>query len=84
MTHLTEKTVLWDDLTDEQSEKLVGGVGAGDAPGAGANGWGVEGQPSEGHGLCQNGMFAPEKDVLHGETLVTHPDLGGDPPGTCP
>ena len=27
MTHLSEKTVLWDDLTDEQSEKLVGGAG---------------------------------------------------------
>ncbi len=39
MKNFREKTSLWDDLTDEQSEKLVGGVGAGEEAGAGTAGW---------------------------------------------
>ena len=35
-----KKKELFTDLSDEQTEKVVGGVGSGPAPGAGANGWG--------------------------------------------
>ena len=30
---------LWTDLSDEQCQKVVGGVGFGEPPGAGVNGW---------------------------------------------
>ena len=64
MPNLRKKTSLWNELTDEQSEKLVGGVGAGEAaPGAGANGWGADGQPSAGHGLISAG-FSPPGDQM--------------------
>ena len=44
-----KKQQLWIDLSDEQSEKLVGGVGIGASPGssAGVQGWFGDG----GHGL---------------------------------
>ncbi len=38
------------DLSDEQCEKVVGGVGAGPFPGAGSAGW-FGGPPGSGHGL---------------------------------
>ncbi len=41
------------DLTDEQCEKVVGGVGAGAKPGAGAKGWFGDGS----HGLFGTGHF---------------------------
>ncbi len=84
MTHLREKTSLWNELTDEQSEKLVGGVGAGGEPGAGANGWGAGGQPSEGGGLCGTGMFGLSDPIVHGAVTVIHGVKGGDPPDGCP
>ena len=63
MTNLKENTSLWNDLTDEQSEKLVGGVGIGATPGmsAGVQGWFGNGEgppdPSD-HGLFGAG-FVP-------------------------
>ena len=69
-----KKEQLLTDLTDEQCEKVVGGVGRGDAgPGAGVRGWQVGGP---GLGLFNNptGKFATTP-VLHGanETRVVHP-----------
>jgi hypothetical protein len=45
------------DLTDEQCEKVVGGVGIGPNPGgsAGFNGWGAGGSVTEGHALFHAG-----------------------------
>ena len=37
-----KKKELFTDLSDEQTEKVVGGVGSGPAPGHGANGWGFD------------------------------------------
>jgi len=72
MSHFREKTALWNDLTDEQSEKLVGGVGRGDiGPGAGINGWGVG--PSAGHGLISAGFTAPGVLNPNSAVRVTNP-----------
>ena len=50
-----KKKELFKDLSDEQAEKVVGGVGRvfddGSPAGAGVNGWGVDDTPSAGHGL---------------------------------
>ena len=50
------KEQLFTDLSDEQAEKVVGGVGAGGFPGAGAKGWsGGQGAPftPDARGLTQ-------------------------------
>ena len=52
-----KKQKLFTALTDEQSEKVVGGVGRGPAPGAGVNGWGADETPSAGHGLFGAGFL---------------------------
>jgi len=70
MKNFREKSSLWNDLTDEQSEKLVGGVGAGTNPGAGAFGWGAGGQPSDGHGLISAGFTAPGANQPTGDSGV--------------
>ena len=49
------KKELWVELSDEQSEKVVGGVGSGSFPGAGVNGWSGNGH---GGGLFHAG-FSP-------------------------
>jgi len=36
-----KKEQLFTELSDEQAEKVVGGVGRGPGPGAGANAWGA-------------------------------------------
>ena len=46
------REVLLTDLSDEQCEKVVGGVGAGGFPGAGAAGWNGDGS----HGLFGAGQ----------------------------
>ena len=69
MKNFREKTSLWDDLTDEQSEKLVGGVGAGPTPGAGENGWFGDGGPPPGpedHGLIGAGFTPPGVQISPG------------------
>ena len=67
--------VLWNELSDGQSEKIVGGVGLGTTGGnsAGFNGWGVAG-PSAGHGLgnAPGQAFAPTT-IDHNGTSVVHP-----------
>ena len=77
MTHLREKNALWNDLTDEQSEKLVGGVGVctdhdsdcGAGGSAGVQGWfGNGGPPANNpanHGLFGAG-FAPGSMIAGG------------------
>ncbi len=67
MTHLKEKTSLWNDLTDEQSEKLVGGVGSGDVPGAGIAGWNGDGT----HGLAGAGFAPPGVQMTVGANDLT-------------
>ncbi len=60
-----KKKELFKDLSDEQAEKVVGGVGRvldggpGTGAGAGVNGWGAGGTPSEGHGLLSAGFSGP-------------------------
>ena len=68
---------LFKDLSDEQAEKVVGGVGAGTPPGAGAFGWGGTGHPSEGHGLKSAGFMAPGEPNLHSAVEVTVPGPKG-------
>ena len=55
-----KKDQLWTELSDEQCQKVVGGVGRGETPGtsAGFNGWGAAPNPSAGHGLFSAG-FVP-------------------------
>ena len=58
-----KKKELFTDLSDKQTEKVVGGVGrvgagSGHKAGAGVNGWGAPGTPSAGHGLISAG-FSP-------------------------
>ena len=68
------KKQLWIDLSDEQAEKVVGGVGAGPGPGAGINGW--FGGPSAGtNGLINAGFNAPGVKTLRGNSgiAVTSP-----------
>jgi len=56
-----------EELTDEQSENVIGGVGAGTPPGYGTAGW--FGGPSEGeHGLSQAGYTAPGEQFIAGES----------------
>ena len=54
-----KKQQLWIDLSDEQAEKVVGGVGIGATPGssAGVNGW--FGGPSAGTNGLFNAGFTP-------------------------
>ncbi len=60
---------LFMDLTDEQCEKVVGGVGAGPGPGAGVNGW--FGGPSPGtNGLINAGFDAPGEKTVRGNSGV--------------
>ena len=77
MSNFREKTALWNELTDEQSEKLVGGVGAGTTGGnsKGFNGWGAADTPSEGHGLFGADQGFGPTVVEHGAngTSVVHP-----------
>ena len=58
-----KKKELFKDLSDEQAEKVVGGVGrvfpGGPTPGAGINGWGAPGTPSAGGGLISAGFTPP-------------------------
>lgn len=68
------------DLTDEQCEKVVGGVGRDNK---GKNGWGATGQVSEGGGICSTGMFGLTQ-IVHGVANVFHVDKSLDPPGGCP
>ena len=75
---------LFVDLSDEQAEKVVGGVGFGPGPGAGVNGWGIEGSPAEGGGLCSTGMFGVAQNPHTDQVLVAVPIFGGNPPGPCP
>ena len=73
------------DLTDEQCEKVVGGVGRlfgeggpGGPAGAGEAGW--FGGPTGDHGLLSAGQgFCPFPAVQHGNATVSHPN-----PGTFP
>ena len=53
-----KKEQLFTDLSDEQAEKVVGGVGIGATPGssAGFNGWGAPGSPAGGHALLSAGF----------------------------
>ena len=67
-----KKKALFTDLSDKQTEKVVGGVGRGDeGPGAGINGWGVG--PSAGHGLKSAGFEAPGVLNQHSKVRVTNP-----------
>ena len=86
MTHLKEKTSLWNDLTDEQSEKLVGGVGIGPSGGnsAGRFGWGLAGDPSEGHGLCGTEMLVPLVELRGKSGNLVVSVAHGPQPGGCP
>ena len=61
------------ELTDEQSEKVVGGVGSGPVPGAGIAGWGAPGTPSAGHGLLSAGFSAPGASNPQSAVTVTVP-----------
>lgn len=68
------------DLSDEQAEKVVGGVGLagggqGGLGGAGENGWGVEGTPSFGGGLCHAGFSI--EFLEHGPVTVAHANKVG-------
>ena len=65
-----EKKDLWVELSDEQSEKVVGGVGSGNPPGAGINGW--FGGPSAGtNGLINAGFSAPGSAGSPGQSGIT-------------
>ena len=69
------------DLTDEQCEKVVGGVGrivvGGPMPGAGLNGWGAPGTPSAGHGLINAGFSPPGVPMMAGSSGI-HVGTPGD------
>ena len=74
---------LFVDLSDEQSEKVVGGVGVGDAPGAGIAGWFGNGNAADGdQGLVGAGFTAPGVQHTPGSTslTVTIPQV---PPGVA-
>jgi len=60
-----KKEQLFTELSDEQAEKVVGGVGVGATPGAGINGWGAGG-PAAGHGLINAGFSAPGDQMSPG------------------
>jgi hypothetical protein len=83
-----KKEQLFTELSDEQAEKVVGGVGVqgggqGGGAGAGTNGWGAAGTVSEGGGLCHAGFFG-FVFVSHGGVTVSHPSKTVAPPGGCP
>ena len=72
------KKELWDELSDEQSEKVVGGVGAGTSGGnsAGFDGWNGNGNRADGdQGLFGAGQGFGPTVVTHGanDTSVVHP-----------
>ncbi len=71
------------DLTDEQCEKVVGGVGrlfgeGGPGGGAGAGEAGWFGGPTGNHGLLFSAGqgFWPFPAVTHGSVTVAHPNKG--------
>ena len=70
---LTDVRLNVTELTDDQSEKVVGGVGSGPVPGAGIAGWGAPGTPSAGHGLLSAGFSAPGEQMTVGAVTVTVP-----------
>ena len=75
MTHFRENTSLWNDLTDEQSEKLVGGVGIGPNPpgSAGVAGWfGGPQVTGEQQGLFNAG-FTPGDSITAGPNNIIVP-----------
>ena len=74
-----KKEQLFTDLSDEQAEKVVGGVGRDNN---GKNGWGTPGQPSAGHGICGTGMFGIAQEG-HGPVNVFHVVKGENPPDGC-
>ena len=73
-----KKKELFRDLSDEQAEKVVGGVGAGARPGAGINGW--FGGPSAGTNGLINAGFSPGTAItktLPSGVMVTVPGPKG-------
>ena len=54
-----KKKQLLTELTDEQCEKVVGGVGVGPKPGAGINGWFGGSPPGNDTGLAGSAGFMP-------------------------
>lgn len=67
-----KKQQLWIDLSDEQAEKVVGGVGVGDVPGAGINGWFGGTPPGNGAGLAGSAGFSPPGEQMSpGESGLT-------------
>ncbi len=61
----------WEELSDQQCEMVVGGVGAGDVPGAGVNGWGCGSCPSAGGGLINTGFTPPGEQISPGNSGLT-------------
>ena len=79
MTNFRETNALWNELSDEQSEKLVGGVGIGPTPGesAGVQGWFGTGdgpQGPEDNGLTKAGFTGAGTDIFDagasGNTII--------------
>ena len=58
----------WEELSDQQCEMVVGGVGVGPTPGKGINGWGAAGTPSAGHGLINAGFSPPGQQMSPGQS----------------
>ena len=63
----------WEELSDQQCEMVVGGVGAGPFPGAGINGWGCGSCPSAGHGLFSAGFVPGSLEAGNSGQTITHP-----------
>ena len=63
----------WEELSDQQCEMVVGGVGSGPFPGAGKNGWGIPGTPSGGHGLFSAGFVPGPLEAGNSGQTITVP-----------